>query len=158
MNHKFLGLAAVFLITAGCNCQKSKKQKTSNANQTKEIKKMSSVTRTPSGLGFEILKAGNGLKPKVGQTVTVNYTGWLDKDGQPSGKPFDSSIGRAPFSTKIGMGYVIAGWDEALLDMQIGETRRLFIPAKLGYGSRGAGAAIPPNANLIFDVELLAIK
>ena len=119
---------------------------------------MTNITRTPSGLGYEVLTPGTGAQPKPGQTVTVHYTGWLDENGKP-GKKFDSSVDRnQPFSTKIGVGYVIAGWDEAVLNMKVGEKVRLYIPAKLGYGSRGAGALIPANANLIFDVELLAIN
>ncbi len=119
---------------------------------------MHNIKRSASGLGYEVLTPGTGVKPKVGQTVTVHYTGYLDDNGKP-GKKFDSSVDRGtPFSTAIGVGRVIAGWDEGLQNMQVGEKCRLFIPANLGYGARGAGAAIPPNANLIFDVELLAVK
>lgn len=113
-----------------------------------------------SGLQYEVLtphKEG-AAKPQKGQTVVVHYTGWLNEAGQP-GKKFDSSVDRGQkFSFKIGVGMVIKGWDEGVMDMAIGEKRRLFLPANLGYGSRGAGGAIPPNADLIFDVELFEIK
>ncbi|MBA3953860.1 FKBP-type peptidyl-prolyl cis-trans isomerase [Candidatus Dependentiae bacterium] len=119
---------------------------------------MSVITR-PSGLSFEILKAGNGeTTPKPGQVVKVHYTGWLDDAGKP-GKKFDSSVDRGtPFEFVIGVGQVIKGWDEGVLEMKEGEKRRLIIPAQLGYGSRGAGGVIPGNATLIFDVELISFK
>jgi peptidylprolyl isomerase len=111
------------------------------------------TTTTRSGLKYTILKAGTGAKPKRGQEVFVHYTGTLT-----SGKKFDSSRDRnEPFSFKVGTGQVIPGWDEALSTMKVGERRKLTIPAKLGYGARGAGADIPPNATLIFDVELLKL-
>jgi peptidylprolyl isomerase len=119
---------------------------------------MQKVT-TPSGLQFQILTAApeDAKKPKAGQMVVVHYTGWLDEDGEP-GKKFDSSVDRgSPFTFVVGKGQVIKGWDESLLDMKVGEKRRVFIPPNLGYGSRGAGAVIPPNATLIFDVEFIQI-
>lgn len=178
MRNKILSIATcLFLLTGyhtvkpGCtSCESAKNKrkevkkeaKTAKKQNSKNTKKghsnMTTITRTPSGLGYQVLQPGTGPQPKPGQTVTVHYTGWLDDNGQP-GKKFDSSVDRKdPFSTKIGVGYVIAGWDEAVLNMQVGEKVRLYIPAKLGYGARGAGAAIPPNANLIFDVELIAIN
>jgi peptidylprolyl isomerase len=115
-------------------------------------------TRTASGLEYEVKQSGSGASPKAGNRVTVNYTGWLDNNGQ-EGRKFDSSFDRnQPFSFVIGVGQVIQGWDEGVMSMQIGEKRRLFIPSNLGYGARGAGAVIPANANLIFDVELLQIS
>lgn len=115
-------------------------------------------TRTASGLEYEILQEGSGANPSVGKLVTVHYTGWLNNNGEP-GKKFDSSVDRGkPFSFNIGIGHVIQGWDEGVMTMKIGEKRRLFIPSNLGYGARGAGAVIPANANLIFDVELLQIS
>ena len=116
--------------------------------------------KTDSGLEYEILKEGTGATPKPGQQVTVHYTGWLAKDGQADlNSKFDSSVDRGePFSFKIGLGYVIAGWDEGVLSMKVGEKRRLIIPSQLGYGSRGAGRVIPANADLIFDVELLKVN
>jgi len=110
-----------------------------------------------SGLEYEVLQEGTGASPKAGQAVTVHYTGWLDNKGKP-GTKFDSSVDRGqPFTFVLGIGQVIKGWDEGVADMKVGEKRRLTIPATLAYGARGAGGLIPPNATLIFDVELLDI-
>ncbi len=110
-----------------------------------------------NGLRYIDEKVGTGPTPQTGQTVVVHYTGWLD-DGGKKGKKFDSSRDRgSPFSFKIGVHQVIAGWDLGVAGMQPGGQRTLLIPAALGYGSRGAGGVIPPNADLIFDVELLEI-
>lgn len=114
---------------------------------------------TPSGLQYEILTQApdNAQEAKKGDFVTVHYTGWLDNNGE-LGKKFDSSVDRnQPFQFHLGLGQVIKGWDEGVQGMKVGEKRRLTIPAAIGYGSRGAGAVIPPNATLIFDVELLRI-
>jgi FKBP-type peptidyl-prolyl cis-trans isomerase FkpA len=108
---------------------------------------------TESGLTYEDTAAGTGASPQAGQTVTVHYTGWLT-----DGTKFDSSRDRGtPFRFTIGRGQVIKGWDEGVATMKVGGLRRLTIPPALGYGARGAGGVIPPNATLIFDVELLAI-
>ncbi|MFA4874820.1 MAG: FKBP-type peptidyl-prolyl cis-trans isomerase [bacterium] len=114
------------------------------------------VNKTNSGLRYEDTKVGTVAT--AGKTVLVDYTGWLDESGK-KGKKFDSSLDRnQPFSFKLGGGMVIKGWDEGVAGMKVGGKRTLMIPASLGYGARGAGAAIPPNANLIFDVELLDVK
>ena len=116
------------------------------------------VTTMPSGLKFEDHVVGSGEMPRTGQTVTVHYTGWLDDNGA-KGKKFDSSRDRgSPFNFKLGVQQVIAGWDQGVATMQVGGQRTLIIPPALGYGARGAGGAVPPNATLIFDVELLGFK
>jgi peptidylprolyl isomerase len=113
---------------------------------------------TQSGLAIIDAKVGTGPSPKPGQTCVMHYTGWLYENGKKGAK-FDSSVDRGqPFEFKIGMHQVIAGWDEGVATMKVGGRRTLIIPPELGYGARGAGSAIPPNATLIFDVELLAIK
>jgi peptidylprolyl isomerase len=113
---------------------------------------------TPSGLQIIDTKVGTGPSPKPGQTCVMHYTGWLYENGQ-KGKKFDSSVDRnEPFEFPIGQHRVIAGWDEGVATMKVGGKRTLIIPAALGYGARGAGGVIPPNATLLFDVELLAVK
>lgn len=117
------------------------------------------VTPTPSGLKIIDLKVGTGASPKPGQTCTMNYTGWLYENGKKGAK-FDSNLdhGGQPFSFPIGQHQVIAGWDEGVATMKVGGKRTLIIPPELAYGSRGAGGVIPPNATLIFDVELVGVK
>ncbi|MGB6652243.1 MAG: FKBP-type peptidyl-prolyl cis-trans isomerase [Xanthobacteraceae bacterium] len=116
------------------------------------------VTTTASGLGIIDTKVGTGASPKPGQTVVVHYTGWLYENGK-RGKKFDSSVDRGqPFEFPIGKGQVIAGWAQGVATMKVGGKRTLIIPPNLGYGANGAGGVIPPNATLIFDVELLRIK
>ena len=113
---------------------------------------------TPSGLQIEDTKVGTGATPKTGQTCVMHYTGWLYENGQ-KGKKFDSSVDRGqPFDFPIGTGRVIKGWDEGVATMKVGGKRTLIIPPALGYGARGAGGVIPPNATLIFEVELLDVK
>jgi peptidylprolyl isomerase len=113
---------------------------------------------TASGLQTTDSVVGTGATPKTGQTCVMHYTGWLYENGV-KGKKFDSSVDRgSPFEFKIGVGQVIKGWDEGVSTMQVGGKRTLIIPAALGYGARGAGGAIPPNATLMFDVELLGVK
>jgi len=123
--------------------------------KSEELKKRwPTAITTPSGLRYVVNKKGSGAKPKKGSTVTVHYTGWL-----LDGTKFDSSLDRGrPFTFTVGIGQVIPGWDEGVMDMQNGEKRTLIIPPELGYGSRGAGGVIPPDATLVFDVELIDFK
>jgi peptidylprolyl isomerase len=113
---------------------------------------------TPSGLQITDSKVGTGATPNPGQICVMHYTGWLYQDGA-KGKKFDSSLDRGtPFEFAIGKHQVIRGWDEGVATMKAGGKRTLIIPPELGYGARGAGGVIPPNATLIFDVELLEVK
>jgi len=113
---------------------------------------------TASGLQITDSKVGAGESPKSGQTCVMHYTGWLYKDGAKGAK-FDSSVDRGrPFEFKIGVGQVIKGWDEGVSTMKPGGKRTLIIPPEMGYGARGAGGVIPPNATLLFEVELLGVK
>ena len=111
--------------------------------------------QTPSGLQIDDVKVGDGPEAAPGDQVRVHYTGWLWEDGEATGK-FDSSKDRGdPFEFPLGQGHVIRGWDEGVAGMKVGGVRRLIIPSELGYGSRGAGGVIPPNATLLFEIELL---
>lgn len=151
-------LLAYSCLLAACSKPQEimKKQVEQNAEQE-------TIQTLPSGLKYKILKQApeNAKKPTQGQHVTVHYTGWLEEKGQPEdkGTKFDSSVDRNDkFSFDVGVGQVIKGWDEGVMDMKIGEKRRLIIPADLGYGARGAGRAIPGGATLIFDVELFSAE
>jgi FKBP-type peptidyl-prolyl cis-trans isomerase len=122
------------------------------------------ATPTPSGsetmdLQKTELAPGTGAEIKTGQTALVHYTGWLYDAAAPDnkGKQFDSSVGGEPFEFPLGAGRVIAGWDQGVVGMKVGGKRRLVIPPVMGYGERGAGGVIPPNATLVFDVELVEI-
>ena len=117
-----------------------------------------------TGLGIDDVKEGTGDAARAGSKVTVHYTGWLwevdagEPEGGRSGSKFDSSKDRGqPFDFSLGAGQVIAGWDQGVAGMKVGGTRRLLIPPALGYGARGAGGVIPPNATLLFEVDLLSV-
>jgi FKBP-type peptidyl-prolyl cis-trans isomerase FkpA len=123
------------------------------ADETKAAaEKKENVVTTASGLQYEDVQVGTGAEAKMGNTVSVHYTGRF-----PDGKVFDSSVGKQPFSFKIGAHQVIAGWEEGLQGMKVGGKRKLTIPPEMGYGARGAGGVIPPNATLVFEVELLGV-
>ncbi len=116
------------------------------------------VVTTPTGLRYEDVKVGSGAEAVKGKEVSVHYTGWLDQAGA-KGTKFDSSVDRgSPFKFPLGAQMVIPGWDEGVAGMKVGGKRTLMIPSKLGYGAAGAPGAIPPNANLIFEVELLGVS
>jgi peptidylprolyl isomerase len=116
------------------------------------------IMTTASGLQIIDIKVGTGPACRTGQTCVMHYTGWLYKDGV-KGQKFDSSVDRGePFEFPLGRHQVIAGWDEGIATMKVGGKRTLIIPPDLGYGARGAGGVIPPNATLMFDVELLGVK
>lgn len=144
---------ASMLLLAACSGQ----QPGATAQPATDTREQA-MTALPSGLEYRDTQVGTGASPKTGQTCVMHYTGWLRENGA-KGRKFDSSLDRGqPFEFPIGMGHVIKGWDEGVATMKIGGKRTLVIPPELGYGARGAGGVIPPNATLIFDVELLAIK
>ena len=137
-----LGVAVVAVLVAACN-----QSPAGGGGGGQEV-------TTASGLKYTDIKVGTGAEAKAGQTASVHYTGWLT-----DGKKFDSSKDRnQPFPFRLGAGQVIKGWDEGVQGMKVGGTRKLTIPADLGYGARGAGGVIPPNATLVFEVELLDVK
>jgi peptidylprolyl isomerase len=143
-----VGLALVAaLILGGCG-------PTATGSSSAPAAKGGGMQTTSSGLQYEDLTVGNGPSPQSGQTAVVHYTGWLD-----NGTKFDSSVDRGqPFEFPVGQGRVIKGWDEGVATMKVGGKRKLVIPPDLGYGARGAGGVIPPNARLTFEVELLGVK
>ena len=131
----------------------SQKEAKTVADKSSEAQTVSGAVTTPSGLSYTDIVKGTGPAPTSGKNVTVHYTGTLE-----NGTKFDSSVDRGqPFVFRIGAGEVIPGWDEGVISMKVGGKRRLVIPANLGYGAAGAGGVIPPNATLIFDVELLGV-
>jgi|SRR5690348_10990611 FKBP-type peptidyl-prolyl cis-trans isomerase FkpA len=116
------------------------------------------MTQTSSGLQYDDTRIGTGASPAKGQTCVMHYTGWLWVNGA-KGSKFDSSVDRGkPFTFPLGVGRVIKGWDEGVATMKVGGARTLLIPPALGYGANGAGGVIPPNATLLFEVELLEVK
>jgi peptidylprolyl isomerase len=128
------------------------------ATSTATAQAVGTTMTTPSGLKITDSKIGTGATPKPGQICVMHYTGWLYQNGA-KGQKFDSSVDRGqPFEFSIGKRQVIGGWDEGVATMKVGGKRTLIIPPELGYGARGAGGVIPPNATLIFDVELLDVK
>ena len=139
----WLPVTLLFVALAGCSTQQA-----GSADQTgKEV-------TTPSGLKYTDTVVGTGTTAEKGKRVSVHYTGYL-----MDGKKFDSSVDRGqPFQFVIGVGQVIPGWDEGVMSMKVGGKRTLIIPSNLGYGARGAGGVIPPNAELHFEVELLGVK
>ncbi len=144
---KMTVMAAVLLMSVSLAMANPEKPKASEKTAA------SKQVTTPSGLKYVDVKVGKGASPVKGKMVKVHYTGTLE-----NGKKFDSSVDRnEPFSFVIGVGQVIAGWDEGVMGMKVGGKRKLTIPASLGYGRRGAGSDIPPNATLLFDVELLDV-
>ena len=148
MNRKTTGLLACALLLAPAytGAQASDKEE-KPVTATKEV-------TTPSGLRYVDLEAGAGTEAKAGNVVSVHITGWLE-----NGTKFDSSRDRnVPFNFKLGSGQVIKGWDEGVAGMKVGGKRRLHIPPNLGYGAKGAGGVIPPNAELTFEVELLEVR
>ena len=144
-------LVAVFAMTSGSAQDNNVTTTRATAGPTKVE---GTPTKTATGLEYWDIKAGAGDTAVKGKQVRVHYTGWLT-----DGKKFDSSVDRGqPFEFPLGAGRVIKGWDEGVAGMKIGGKRQLRIPPDLGYGARGAGGAIPPNATLIFDVELLSVS
>ena len=141
-----VGAAALALSLTLAGCERAKAPEVAVDSTPVPLQKIDTVS-------------GSGAEALAGATVVVNYTGWLfdPKAAAQHGAQFDSSIGHAPFSFKLGAGQVIPGWDDGVQGMKVGGKRTLIIPAKMGYGASGAGP-IPPNANLIFDVELLEVR
>ena len=155
MTRRYLALAALLLALPLAAQTKAAPARKPAGSPTK---KAPAMITTATGLQYLDTQVGTGASPQQGQRCVVHYTGWLSDHGK-KGKKFDSSVDRGePLAFPVGVGRVIKGWDEGLMTMKVGGKRTLHIPAALGYGARGAGADIPPNANLIFDVELLGIQ
>lgn len=146
---KFIVLLLLIVAISIPAC--SQKEAKTVTEKVAEPQATTGAVKTASGLSYTDLVKGTGAAPTSGKQVTVHYTGWLE-----DGKKFDSSVDRGqPFVFRIGAGEVIPGWDEGVISMKVGGKRKLVIPSHLGYGPSGAGGVIPPNATLIFEVELL---
>ena len=156
MSRRLLALSALCLLLA-CDSETAEAQSGDPAQVTYAEAlgvDLAAMQRRESGLYVQDLAVGEGAEAVTGKAVTVHYAGWL-----PDGTLFDTSRTRStPFTFRLGQGDVIAGWDEGVQGMRVGGKRRLVLPAELGYGARGAGGVIPPNAVLVFDVELLAVQ
>ncbi|HEX5773220.1 MAG TPA: FKBP-type peptidyl-prolyl cis-trans isomerase [Geomobilimonas sp.] len=151
MEKLIVALLLVVAISIPACAQKESKQPAVEAKGAAALP--ANAVKTPSGLAYVDTVVGNGPAPTAGKPVKVHYTGWLE-----NGTKFDSSVDRGePFVFTIGAGQVIPGWDEGVMSMKIGGKRKLIVPPQLGYGAAGAGGVIPPNAVLIFDVELLDV-
>jgi len=155
-------LIILLLLVAGiaipaCSQKENKptsaEQKPAAVEQKSPAAATDRYVKTPSGLSYLDITPGTGATPTYGKQVKVHYTGWLE-----NGTKFDSSLGGQPFVFPIGAGQVIPGWDEGVMSMKVGGKRKLIIPPQLGYGASGAGGVIPPNATLIFEVELLDVQ
>jgi FKBP-type peptidyl-prolyl cis-trans isomerase len=155
-------LIPALVIAVGCSSQADQDTSEMEQGATESEANMSEAgpppvagdtVTTDSGLQYILIQAGNGPAAELGRQVRVHYTGWFT-----DGKKFDSSVGGEPLTFLLGRGNVISGWDEGVADMQVGEKRRFIVPPQLAYGERGYPGAIPPNATLIFDVELLGIE
>jgi FKBP-type peptidyl-prolyl cis-trans isomerase len=156
MNKKIITLAScILLFHSGCMFSKKNTNKGSTMLETGTKLNLSEFTKLDNGILYNVITAGSGTKPTRGTTITVHYTGWLLKNNDTLGTKFDSSVDRGQkFKFPVGLGYVIPGWDKMLADMLPGEKRIIILPANMAYGAQGAGAAIPPNATLVFEVEL----
>ena len=157
------------LVSAICSigltsCTKDTTKTTKNKGLSMNISQgdtldLNTFTKSDTGILYKVIKTGTDKKPHSGETVTVHYTGWLLDGTNKVGKKFDSSVDRGQhFQFPLGMGYVIKGWDISVSKMTIGEKRIVILPANLAYGVRGAGASIPGNATLIFEIELFDSK
>jgi len=150
--------ASVLMAPAARSLPLEEKAAKPAAEGSKNEEKGSKMVKTPSGLQYEDTVVGTGASPRPGQTCVMHYTGWL-WEANAKGRKFDSSVDRGqPFEFQIGLGMVIKGWDEGVSTMKVGGKRTLLIPPNLGYGTRGARDVIPPNATLLFEVELLGLK
>jgi FKBP-type peptidyl-prolyl cis-trans isomerase len=159
VSHKIVGYFCVLCLLASCG-DTSKKVTEPVKEEEKSVAK--GIVELPSGLKYEVLKAGTSEEtPSRGKKVVVHYAGWFEDTTKPDGKgqKFDSSVDRGQkFAFNIGVGQVIKGWDEGIMGMKVGEKRRLVIPYQLAYGENGFPGAIPPKSTLIFEVELFNIS